>query len=78
MRRLGIGGFNSLKFGGFQALGYALKLDLLFANGLLQFDNDLVEFIKLVLEVGEVRFEFLQAFLKSFVTHAIPSSFFGG
>jgi len=67
MRRFGGGGFDAVELGGFDGLGKALLEGGHFDElaGLLE--DDLVKLIVLMLQVGEVRFQFFNALGEFFV-----------
>lgn len=67
MRRLGVGGFDALEFDAFDGLGNFLLERLHFCELTTLFEHDLVELIVLMFEVGQIGFEFFQAFGEFFV-----------
>jgi hypothetical protein len=69
MRRLGGGGFDAFELGGFNGLGKALPEGRHFDELAGLFENDLVELVVLMFQVGEVGFQFINA-LGEFFVHA--------
>ena len=67
MGRLGGRGFDAFKFGGFDGLGKALLEGRHFDELAGLFEDDLVELVVLMFEVGEVRFQLFNALGEFFV-----------
>ena len=67
MRRLGVRGFDALQFDCFHGVGNFLLLRLQSGQSTPLFQHDLVQLVKQVFQMRQMRFNFFQPFRQYFV-----------